>query len=323
MLPARHPQLNRPAPSPTSAPSSVAATTARRPANSSAKPRHRPPRRRRSAGQTGRDRAARHRSQTASGAAQQGSKRSPPASAVSPNSPPKGSPTARSPKPSSSRPEPSRATSPTCSTSSTSRHAPAYRPPWHPPPKQSASNSRGPGRRATRTIRPSSASTTPTRWPSTSAMVGSTRWMSTRSTCSGFASPCRGRTPVCCRARAFTCRRSTWDGKVRSSSGATGRHLSRRPDLRPCVLSTERAQGAALRPSVLSVPQVQEGYYSRLSPEVEAQFSLVGWGWHHEAGVQVGTPGAIRGLQDVPGPAGHKWPLERDAPFFLAVGSTT
>ena len=79
-----------------------------------------------------------------------GSKHSPPASAASPNWPPKGSPTARSPKPSSSPPAPSRATSPTSSTSSTSRLAPPYRPPWQPPPKRSAPNHlrRGPAQKS-------------------------------------------------------------------------------------------------------------------------------------------------------------------------------
>jgi hypothetical protein len=42
------------------------------------------------------------------------------------------------PNPCSSPPEPSRATSPMCSTNSTSRPALGYRPPWQPPPKQSA-----------------------------------------------------------------------------------------------------------------------------------------------------------------------------------------
>jgi uncharacterized protein len=38
-----------------------------------------------------------------------------------------------------------------------------------------------------------------------------------------------------------------------------------------------------------SVPlgDVQQAYYSGFSPEVTAQFSLPGWGWHHEAGVHV------------------------------------
>ena len=32
---------------------------------------------------------------------------------------------------------------------------------------------------------------------------------------------------------------------------------------------------------------VQQAYYSGFSPQVTAQFSLTGWGWHHEAGLQV------------------------------------
>jgi uncharacterized protein len=35
------------------------------------------------------------------------------------------------------------------------------------------------------------------------------------------------------------------------------------------------------------LPQVQQPYYGGLKPEVSAQFSLGGWGWHHEAGIQV------------------------------------
>jgi uncharacterized protein len=36
-----------------------------------------------------------------------------------------------------------------------------------------------------------------------------------------------------------------------------------------------------------AMPVVQKAYYSGFSPEVTAQFSLAGWGWHHEAGIQV------------------------------------
>jgi predicted TIM-barrel fold metal-dependent hydrolase len=35
------------------------------------------------------------------------------------------------------------------------------------------------------------------------------------------------------------------------------------------------------------LPQVQQPYYGGLAPEVSAQFSLTGWGWHHEAGIHV------------------------------------
>jgi uncharacterized protein len=35
------------------------------------------------------------------------------------------------------------------------------------------------------------------------------------------------------------------------------------------------------------LPQVQEVYYAGLPDEVAAQFSLAGWGWHHEAGIHL------------------------------------
>jgi predicted TIM-barrel fold metal-dependent hydrolase len=35
------------------------------------------------------------------------------------------------------------------------------------------------------------------------------------------------------------------------------------------------------------LPAVQQAYYGGFSPEVTAQFSLPGWGWHHEAGIHV------------------------------------
>jgi uncharacterized protein len=35
------------------------------------------------------------------------------------------------------------------------------------------------------------------------------------------------------------------------------------------------------------LPQVQQRYYGGIKPEVSAQFSLAGWGWHHEAGIHV------------------------------------
>ncbi|ORB73954.1 amidohydrolase [Mycobacterium scrofulaceum] len=35
------------------------------------------------------------------------------------------------------------------------------------------------------------------------------------------------------------------------------------------------------------VPSVQQAYYSGFGPEVTTQFSLGGWGWHHEAGIHV------------------------------------
>jgi hypothetical protein len=38
---------------------------------------------------------------------------------------------------------------------------------------------------------------------------------------------------------------------------------------------------------IVPLPAVQQAYYSGLPPEVSAQFSLSGWGWHHEAGIHV------------------------------------
>lgn len=35
------------------------------------------------------------------------------------------------------------------------------------------------------------------------------------------------------------------------------------------------------------LPAVQQHYYSGFNDEVTARFSLFGWGWHHEAGIQV------------------------------------
>jgi uncharacterized protein len=55
------------------------------------------------------------------------------------------------------------------------------------------------------------------------------------------------------------------------------------------------------------LPQVQQAYYSGFSPEVTAQFSLAGWGWHHEAGIHVlrlilsGTFTKFPGLQVISG----------------------
>ncbi len=37
----------------------------------------------------------------------------------------------------------------------------------------------------------------------------------------------------------------------------------------------------------IPVPAVQKAYYDGFSPAVTAHFSLAGWGWHHEAGVDV------------------------------------
>ena len=37
----------------------------------------------------------------------------------------------------------------------------------------------------------------------------------------------------------------------------------------------------------LPLPQVREPYYGGLDTEVSARLSMFGWGWHHEAGIQV------------------------------------
>jgi uncharacterized protein len=37
----------------------------------------------------------------------------------------------------------------------------------------------------------------------------------------------------------------------------------------------------------IPLPDVQRAYYTGFSAEVSAQFSLTGWGWHHEAGIHV------------------------------------
>ena len=37
----------------------------------------------------------------------------------------------------------------------------------------------------------------------------------------------------------------------------------------------------------LPLPQVREPYYGGLDSEVSARLSMFGWGWHHEAGIQV------------------------------------
>jgi uncharacterized protein len=65
------------------------------------------------------------------------------------------------------------------------------------------------------------------------------------------------------------------------------------------------------------LPQVQQAYYSGFSPEVTAQFSLAGWGWHHEAGIHVlrlilsGTFTKFPGLQVISGHWGEM------VPFYL------
>ncbi|WP_020496046.1 amidohydrolase family protein [Sciscionella marina] len=65
------------------------------------------------------------------------------------------------------------------------------------------------------------------------------------------------------------------------------------------------------------VPQVQQAYYAGLPEEVSTQFSLGGWGWHHEAGVHLlrlilsGVFERLPGLQVI---SGHWGEL---VPFYL------
>jgi predicted TIM-barrel fold metal-dependent hydrolase len=67
----------------------------------------------------------------------------------------------------------------------------------------------------------------------------------------------------------------------------------------------------------IPLPDVQQAYYSGFSPEVTAQFSLTGWGWHHEAGIHVlrlilsGAFERYPGLQVISGHWGEM------VPFFL------
>jgi uncharacterized protein len=66
------------------------------------------------------------------------------------------------------------------------------------------------------------------------------------------------------------------------------------------------------------LPDVQKAYYSGFSPEVTTQFSLTGWGWHCEAGIQVlrlilsGSFDRYPGLQVISGHWGEM------IPFYLA-----
>ena len=65
------------------------------------------------------------------------------------------------------------------------------------------------------------------------------------------------------------------------------------------------------------LPGVQRAYYSGFSPEISAQFSLAGWGWHHEAGIHVlrlilsGAFERYPGLQVISGHWGEM------VPFYL------
>ncbi len=66
-----------------------------------------------------------------------------------------------------------------------------------------------------------------------------------------------------------------------------------------------------------AVPEVQQAYYSGFSPEVTAQFSLAGWGWHHEAGIHVLRlllSGAFEKFPDLQLISGHWGEM---VPFYL------
>ena len=63
--------------------------------------------------------------------------------------------------------------------------------------------------------------------------------------------------------------------------------------------------------------QVQQVYYDRLPPQIAADFSLGGWGWHHEAGIQVVRlilAGVFEKLPDLQVISGHWGEM---VPFFL------
>lgn len=65
----------------------------------------------------------------------------------------------------------------------------------------------------------------------------------------------------------------------------------------------------------IPLPDVQQAYYTGFPPEVTAQFSLTGWGWHHEADIHVmrlilsGTFGKYPGLQVISGHWGEMVPF--------------
>ncbi|GAA3089295.1 amidohydrolase family protein [Nonomuraea salmonea] len=66
------------------------------------------------------------------------------------------------------------------------------------------------------------------------------------------------------------------------------------------------------------VPQVQQAYYAGFGDKVTTEFSLAGWGWHHEAGIHVlrlvlaGVFDRLPGLQVVSGHWGEM------VPFYLS-----
>ena len=65
------------------------------------------------------------------------------------------------------------------------------------------------------------------------------------------------------------------------------------------------------------LPAVQQPYYGGFNPDLSARLSLFGWGWHHEAGIQVvrlilsGAMDRHRGLKIISGHWGEM------VPFFL------
>jgi uncharacterized protein len=66
------------------------------------------------------------------------------------------------------------------------------------------------------------------------------------------------------------------------------------------------------------LPAVRQAYYSGLPPEVTAQFSLSGWGWHHEAGVhalRLILSGVFEKFPDLKVISGHWGEM---VPFYLA-----
>jgi len=66
------------------------------------------------------------------------------------------------------------------------------------------------------------------------------------------------------------------------------------------------------------VPAVQQAYYGGFDAEVTAQLSLAGWGWHHEAGIQIIRlilAGVFDRFPDLRIISGHWGEM---VPFFLA-----
>ena len=53
---------------------------------------------------------------------------------------------------------------------------------------------------------------------------------------------------------------------------------------------------------------VQQTYYAGLDDEVTSRFSLAGWGWHNEAGIQGRSPDPVRRIRPAPEPSGHQRP---------------